>query len=251
MSVNKKLADHIHKEFLKEGQCFALHFKEGWAVFRVTGVEPSGLYPFVIERQMPSLTNGTFVEANDGRAPRNYFLEPPTPNLAFQIFWGIKPSGARVYYQNPTRRNRWNLLETNRVIGGIVGFVDYEASPYEGPFSPVTEIFTLERMYPAFCIYNAMSYTLWNITMKFLVMKYRYHILTDKNEIKARLTQKKPCKIHTLGGIDPFPRNAPDWFLEAYPEAIFDYTLEVMAEGTEAEEAVKAELAEKRAAAEA
>jgi len=217
-----------HEElFLSEGFKLALQFKEGWVVFRILGREPSNVKPYQIARFLASESYlASWDEVIDAQARR--YLEPPTKDYIYHTFWGISPPPMRVYFQYPTRRARWSLVEVERALGGSVGYIDGEMSPYAGPFSAKTEIFTIEDLYPAFNVYNPLSRTVYNVVMNFDVMKYSFHVITDRELIKDCLTQRVRCKMYTMGGIvDPSPAEIPEWLEDIVGSELLEYSVQV------------------------
>lgn len=225
MSINVLYRPHTDF-FLKEGYYLALQFKEGWAVFRILGREPTNVKPFQLVNTLATASAlAAWTEVQDAAARR--YLEPINKDTIYHCFWGVQPSPIRVYYQYPVRRDRWSLVEVTRALGGIVGYIAGYDSPYDGPLNERTEIFTVEDLYPAFNAFNPVSYQLNNIVMQFDIMRYSYHVITDKDLIKSCLTGKTPCKSYTMGGVvDPTPAEIPDWLGRKVKKSLLDYSIE-------------------------
>ena len=166
--------------------------------------------PFNLARRVASLGNLTAWNAIQD-ALGNYYLSPYDSPYINQIFWGASPPLCRIYWQYASRTDRGSLLSTARLITGDIGYIDGKKSPLEGPFSPETEMWTVWQTFPTFNVYNPLSQTMYNILMSFDIMRYTYKVITDKNEIKARLLGEKARHMHTVGGIDPSPVVEPKW----------------------------------------
>jgi len=211
------LKESHEKLFLQEGHFLACGFREGWVAFQILGREPSNLKPYKIESSVKATSEGSWNEIIDSASRR--YLEPPYRRYIYHAFWGVRPPEIRVYFQYPTREDRWSLTEITRSETGPVGYIDGYESPFNGPFSPRTEIFTFYDLYPAFKVYNPTSYTVYDVLMSFSVMKYKYQIIKDLDTVRDLVAGERRCKKYIVGGIDrkaPMPR----WLQDAAVGAI-------------------------------
>lgn len=219
------MASH-EEEWLTEGYYLALQFSQGWIVFMITGREGSDLKPWSLGGVSADGNLSDWDEVKD--ASDRKYLMPHKQALIKQIFWGAKPAPAKVFYQYPSRQSRWSLIAVERTITGDIGYVDGKMSPFDGPFSKRTEIWTVYQLYPGFQIHNPTTTRMLNVLMNFDVMTYTYKIITDKAAVKEFLQGARPVRKHTVGGIDPAPATAPDWLAKlnvtADGEDIFAYT---------------------------
>jgi hypothetical protein len=221
-----------HRDFfLEEGFLFALQFNQGWVVFRVMGKEDSQLRPWNLGggSGCPALGNlSAWDEIQDSQ--NRHYLEPAKYGQIKHIFWGVSPPKARIYLQYPTRVDRNSLLPITRTLTDDVGYVngeDFIGSPYDGPFSSKTELFTVREWWPAFQAYNPTEYTMNYVLMNFDVRTYTYNIVTDQAFIKDCLTGVRRCRKYTVGGID-IPMNIPAWLQNDLPTSYLAYTQSVM-----------------------
>jgi hypothetical protein len=216
--------------FLKEGHLLALQFNQGWICFRITGAEQSNLKPFSLGAVAAAGNLAAWNEIQDANNRR--YLMPPEGRWLNQIFWGVNKPKVRIYFQYPSRQDRWNLLAVQRTITGDVGYVDGEMSPYDGPFSVKSQIFTVHDLYPAFNVYNPLPDAMDNVCLNFDIMRYSYVIVSDRELIRNVLTFKKPGKVHTVAGIDPSPAVCPDWLVDDAGNDLLQYSKTVMQEGS-------------------
>jgi hypothetical protein len=214
--------------WLREGYLLALQFYQGWVCFRITGLEPSNVKPYSLGALAAGGNLTAWNEVMDANNRR--YLEPGETYIK-HIFWGVNKPKARIYLQYPTRADRWNLVGVQRTITGDVGYVDGEASPFDGPFSVKTQMFTVHDLYPAFQAYNPLGDAMDNVMLNFDVMRYTYVVLTDKSLIQDILTLKRPGRQYTVAGIDPSPAKAPDWLVNLVGSELLEYTMGIMSEG--------------------
>lgn len=216
--------------FLKEGYLLGLRFDEGWACFKILGGEPSNVKPYSLGTNVLATKNlSAWDEIKDnGRR----YLEPPEEDYINHIFYGVNKPKARIFFQYPTRQDRWSLVAVQRTITGDVGYVDGEMSPYDGPFSIKSQLFTVHELYPAFQVYNPLPDTMDNVMLNFDIMRYTYVLLKDRELIRDMLILKRPARLHVVAGIDPRPASIPDWLSKLVTKDLLDYTKTVMAEGS-------------------
>lgn len=215
--------------FLKEGYLLALQFEQGYACFRIQGWEPSNLKPYSLGAVAAGSNLTAWDEIIDGSSRR--YLMPPEEKWIHHAFYGINKPKSRIFFQYPTRQDRMNLIAVQRTITGDVGYVDGEMSPYDGPFSVKTQLFTVHELYPAFNCYNPLPDAMDNVMLNFDIMRYSYLVIRNKDLIREILTLKRPGRLHTVAGIDPGPARMPDWLYELVGKALVDYSNEVMKEG--------------------
>jgi hypothetical protein len=216
--------------FLKEGYLLALQFEQGWVAFRILGWEPSNVKPYSLGAVSATSNLAAWDEITDANSRR--YLDPPEKYWINHTFWGVNKPKARIFFQYPTRQDRWSLLEVERTITGDVGYVDGDMSPYDGPFSTKTQIFTVEDLYPAFNCYNPLPDAMDNVMLNFDIMRYSYKIIKDREIIHDLLTLKRPGRLHTVAGIDPTPASIPDWLSQLVGSDLLTYSRTVIAEGT-------------------
>jgi len=216
--------------FLKEGYLLGLQFAQGWACFRIIGAEQSNVKPYSLGAVSATSNLSDWNEVIDAASRR--YLMPPEEEWIYHIFYGINKPKARIYFQYPTRSDRWNLVAVQRTITGDVGYVDGEMSPYDGPFSVKTQIFTVHELYPAFQCYNPLPDNMDNVMLNFDIMRYSYVLIKNKDLIRDILTLKRPAKLHTVAGIDPQPARIPDWLSDLIGSDLLGFSNEVMQEGS-------------------
>jgi len=215
--------------WLKEGYLLALQFFQGWVVFRITGWEPSNVKPYSLGAVAAASNLASWDEITDAAA-RRYLM--PQEEYINQIFYGVNKPKARIYFQYPTRADRWNLTTVQRTITGDVGYIDGEMSPYNGPFSLKSQIFTVHELYPAFQCYNPLPDAMDNVMLNFDIMRYSYVLIKNRDLIRNILTLKQPGRLHTVAGIDPQPARMPDWLSDLVGNDLLSFSKSVMEEGS-------------------
>jgi hypothetical protein len=211
-----------HREFfLEEGYLFALQFDEGWVVFRVKGWEDAPLKPWNLGSctALDNLDAFDEVEDSDNR----HYLEPHIKEIVKHIFWGVSPPKARIFKEYPARIPRNSLISVTRTLTGDIGYIDGDESPYEGPFSSRTELFTLHDLWPQFQVYNPLRRTMNSVEMSFDIRSYTYNLMKDRTLIGDCLLGQRRCKKHTVGGIDK-PASIPAWLKELMPSGMLEWT---------------------------
>jgi len=220
------LKESHENKWLGEGYFVALQFEQGWLVVMIKGREHGNLRPFSLGgcSALSNLSDWNEVKDSSNRK----YLEPTKEGFIKQTFWGATPPKARVFFQYPSRQDRWSLIAVTRTLTGDIGYIDGEMSPFNGPFSPKTEIWTVYQLYPAFQIYNPTNDRMLDVKMLFDVMNYTYKIVTDKAKILDFLAGERRVRKYTMGGIDPIPATCPDWLvkLNKAPDGsdLFKYT---------------------------
>jgi len=222
--------------WLREGHLLSMQFLQGWVCVRILGLEGSNVKPYVLSA---SLAAGTALAAWDDLldASNRRYTEPPANRFIHHYFWGVNKPAVRIYFQYPSRQDRNALVAIQRAVGGDVGYVDGNMSPYQGPFSAKTEFFTVKELYTAFQAHNPLADAMPLVALNLDVMRYTYEILTDPEEVKAILLGKRQRRLYTMAGIDPNPAEVPQWLrtladvdlvVGGKPEKLMDWTLKVM-----------------------
>ncbi len=220
------LLQKSHRDyFLEEGFLFALQFDKGWVVFRVKGWEDSILKPWNLHdcSALDNLDAWDEVEDSSNR----HYLEPHIKPIIKHIFWGVSPPKARVFKQYPGRKDRNSLIAITRTLTGDVGYIDGDESPYDGPFSKRTELFTVHDLWPHFQVYNPLTATMNYVMMSFDIRSYTYNIMKNRELIKDCLLGQRRCRKHTVGGIEE-PASIPEWLEELMPTGLLAWTKTLM-----------------------
>jgi hypothetical protein len=219
-----------HKtRWLEAGWYLALQFQEGWIVTRIKGREFSNMKPFSLGLVAAGGNLAAWNEVID--ALNRHFLSPPSQYYIYHHFWGVTPPKARIYIQYEPTQDIGNLLSTARGIAlanGDIGYVDGDLSPYSGPYSPETELFTVYQKYPAFQVLNPLTDPMANVKMSFDTMKYSYTIIKNEATIQSLLVGNQKVRKYTMGRVDPNPISIPQWLSELVPKTLLSYTTKVM-----------------------
>ncbi|MBA7653030.1 hypothetical protein ES703_60871 [subsurface metagenome] len=229
MGLTALLKESHENLWLREGYLLALQFEQGWACFRILGWEPSNVKPYSLGAVAATKNLAEWDEITDADGRR--YLAPPEKRFIKHSFYGVNKPKARIFFQHPSRDDRWNLIAVQRVITGDVGYIDGDMSPYDGPFSLKSQIFTVNELYPAFQCYNPLNDAMDNVMLNFDIMQYTYQIIKDTDLIRDILTLKRPGRLHTVAGIIPGPARAPEWLTNLVTEGLLDYTKGVVKEG--------------------
>jgi len=226
------LLKQSHEEkFLQAGYYLGLQFKTGWIVSRILGREWGNLRPYSVGAVAAGGHLAAWNEIKD--ATDKHYLEPAKRWLWYHTFWGLNTPNARVYVRYPTKSDIGSLTTTTREIDADVGYVPGEDSPYEGPFSAKTELFTAYEKYPAFQVSNVTGDAYANVMFNFDTMKYSYQIIKDKRLIEELLLGKRQCKKYTMGPVDPMPTTVPRWLEDLVGAELIKWTEDLMeAEGS-------------------
>lgn len=212
--------------FLQQGYYLALQFHLGWVVTRITGREWANLRPFSVGAVPAGGTLGAWNQLLGPSGVR--YLEAPQDAFIYHSFWGINTPNARVYVQFPTMGDIGSLTEIIRAVAGDVGFITGDSSPFLGPFSTRTELFTVHERYPAFQVANVTGDAFANVIFNVSVMKYTYQLIKDKNLIARLLVGDQRCRKYTMGRISPSPTAAPKWLQDSASEALIRWTQTLM-----------------------
>ncbi len=230
MPLTAVLKESHENYWLKEGYLLALQFDKGWVTFRILGWEPSNVKPYSLGAVAATANLAAWNEITDA-GPRRYLM-PPEEQWIYHSFYGVNKPKARIFFQYPTRQDRGNLVAVQRTITGVVGYIDGEMSPFDGPFALKSQLFTVHELYPAFNCYNPLPDAMDNVMLNFDVMRYSYAIIKNRDLIREILTLKRRGLLHTVAGIDPQPARIPDWLNDLVGKPLLDYSKEIMEEGS-------------------
>jgi len=219
-----------HEElFLEQGWLLALGFYEGWACFRIKHREWANLEPFSLG-EVTALSNlDAYNEIQDTQS--RHFLEPHAEDLIYHSFWGVTPPRARIYIQYPPRADIGSVLSVPRSETGEVGYIDGQKSPFYGPFSNATELFTVREKYPQVQVYNPLNDDMYNVMLNFDQRHYTYTIIKNVDLIKSILLGTTRRKLYTMGTAWPNVMTIPTWLKDAVGAGLLKTTLGIMAEG--------------------
>lgn len=225
--MDKTVLVNSHEtQFLEQGWYFALGFREGWFVGRVTQATRANLQPWALGPVAAGGNLAAYDEVQDANS--RHYLEPYTPDVIYQTFWGVSPAQSRIKWQYPVRTDLGSMLNVARTLTDNVGFVDGNKSPFWGPYSDTTEVFTVKDQYPAFQVHNPTSDAITNVMLNFDQAQYTYSVVKDKALIKDLLVGNRKVKKKTMGTV-PLQLEAPGWLVNMVTKSLLDYSLQVMA----------------------
>ncbi len=212
--------------FLEQGWCFALGFREGWMVARVNQKTWATLQPWALGPVAAGGNLANFDEIQD--ANNRHYLEPYQQGIIYHTFWGVTPSQAQIKWEYPVRTALGSMLNVARTLTDNVGIIDGHMSPFWGPYSLATELFTCRDQYPDFQVYNPTSDAISNVMLRFEQRQYTFNIIKDRALIKDLLVGNRKVKKYTMGTV-PLQLEAPAWLVEQQSPELFAYTRDVMA----------------------
>lgn len=223
------LVESHERKYLEPGFYFALNFYEGWFVGRVTGRTWANLQPWSLGFCAAGGNLTAYDEIQDTQS--RHYLEPPKTEreLIYHSFFGVTPASARAKLQFPVRNDLGSMIEINRTLTDNVGFIDGKKSPFWGPFSDVTEFFTVNETYPAVDIYNPTGDGFTNVKLNIDQRQYSYELVKDKALVKTLLVGQARVKKYTMGTINPQPMKMPLWLQTLIGGDMLNYTANVMA----------------------
>ena len=215
--------------FLESGYLFALCFKDGWFIGRVTGKAWANLQPWSLGAVAAGANLANYDEIQDTNS--RHYLEPPKTmrSIIYHTFWGITPPAARAKVQFPTRNPLGSMLDIIRSDTDNIGFVDGYKSPFWGPYSLATEFFAVNERYPAFNPVNPTGDVMANVMMNFDQRQYSYEVIRDRELVKNILVGNLRVKKYTMGTVDPIPMSMPQWLNQLIGSDMLTYTNNVMA----------------------
>ncbi len=212
--------------FLEQGWYFALSFLEGWFVGRVVDKGWANLQPWSLGAVAAGGNLPTYDEIQDNL--NRHYLEPYKPELIYHTFWGITPSPARAKWQYPSRTDQGSMLSIPRTLTDAVGGIDGYQSPFRGPFSEATEVWTVKDQYPTFQILNPTGDNMSNVMLNFAQRQYTFSVVKDQALIKDLLVGNRRVRKYTMG-IAQKPMDIPDWLQKLIGDNVLQYTNAVMA----------------------
>ncbi|MDV2504624.1 MAG: hypothetical protein RX318_11820 [bacterium] len=216
-----------HEElFLEQGWLLALGFLEGWPCFRVQHKQWANLEPYSLGTVAAVSNLASYDEVKDSESRR--YLDPHDNGLIYHSFWGVTPAPARIYTQFPPRNNLGSMIVVDRTETGEIGYVDGRKSPFYGPFSEDTEIFTVKGVYPALQAYNPLNDSMYNVMLNFAQRQYTYEIIKDRVLIKDMLVGNRRVKKFTMGLALPNPAKVPSWLEDNVGADLLKYSQQVM-----------------------
>lgn len=215
--------------FLVQGFLLALGFYEGWACFRINHKEWANLEPWSLGAVSALDNLSAYNEIQDAQS--RHYLEPHTESLIYHSFWGVTPTRARIFVQYPPRADIGSILSVPRTETGNVGYIDGQKSPFTGPFSLATEIFTVKEKYPQVQVYNPLNDAMYNVMLNFDQRHYSYTIIKDKDLIKSMLIGNRQVKKYSMGPAWPNVMTIPTWLKDAVGATLLADTLKMMTEG--------------------
>lgn len=226
--MRKAIVQTSHKDrWLDQGWLLALQFYEGWVCFRLQGRQWANLRPYVLETDLAALTaSSEYDEIKDSES--RHYLEPHDEGLIYHTFWGVTPPKARIFTEYPPRSPLGSMLSSARTDTGAVGYIDGDDSPWDGPFAPETEIFTVKEKYPQYSAYNPLNSAMNEVRMYFDQVQYTYQIVRDRDLIKDILIGSRRSRKFTMGLSWPKPTTLPDWLKKAISAPLLKYSLELM-----------------------
>jgi len=130
-------------------------------------------------------------------------LVPDSDRTVLQLYYGIYPTTARIYFRVPSDTDRWSVVGT-RSVGDVHGCIRGRDSPYNEP-SVYTRYFAVKDVTPNFNAYNPTS-SAQTIKLRFLGIKY-YVEWVDADTLS--LEELKCMRAETMGGIPPVSK--PSW----------------------------------------
>lgn len=223
----KAVIQQSHEEhFLEQGWLLALGFREGWFCSRITHKSWSNLQPWSLGAVLAGGNLAAYSEIQDANA--NHYLEPPKDQLIYHSFWGVTPTPARIKVQFPTRVDIGSMLEIPRSLTDPVGYIDGYKSPFWGPYSLATELFTISERYPGFQVLNPVADAMANVMLNIDQRQYTYEVITDKALIADMLIGNRRVKKYTMGPADPLAMSIPNWLTKLIPKGLLAYSLDVM-----------------------
>ncbi len=230
--MDKVILTKSHEDyFLDQGHLLALGFREGWFCVRILQRQWSGLRPWSLGAVAAGANLANYDEIQD--ANQRHYLEPFIDGLIYHSFWGVTPTPARIFVQFPPRTDMGSMLQIPRSIAAPanVGYIDGYQSPFDGPFSLKTEIFTVKERYSAYQAYNPVGDAMTNVMLNFDQMQYSYEVITDLDLIKSMLIGERRVRKYTMGTADPLPMRMPQWLLDIVnnkSSQLLQFTLDVV-----------------------
>jgi len=152
----------------------------------------------------------SFTELKDGS---NYYVVPDNQDEVFHMYWGITPSSGRIYFKEPSSKERF-VLYGSVTVGDDKDYISGVDTPYE---SPTWEAFGIKDLNCSFSAYNPAGEA-QIIKMSIIGRKYYVSwldlsneaLINTKKEVLERLKEDvKNAAIKSKGGVDLVTR--PRW----------------------------------------
>jgi hypothetical protein len=225
--MNTVLEKRSHEDlFLDEGYFFALAFRDGWFCGRVVTRQWANLQPRSLGAVAAGGNLALYDEIQD--ASNRHYFEPYKNELLYHSFFGVAPAPARIKWQLPIKNDLGSMLQVGRSLTDNVGYIDGYKSPFFGPFSPATEIFTVKERYPAFQVHDPLLDPMSNVMLNIDQRQYTYQVIRDKDHVKALLTGRERVKKYTMGNADPLPMPMPQWLQQLIGNDLLNYSLSIL-----------------------
>lgn len=168
-----------------------------------TAEKPIMLADFSLGAASAMSSTGTgWQEIVDGSG--RYHLEPEFERILYQFFFGVSPGQAYIYRRYPANVDINSLLGT-RTIGGTVGLINGEMSPYRSP-SSLSEMWSLKGLHPSFLGYHPYAEpSSITVRLNLFVMRYDVTFLgVDPSGVEADANRKiAPENIRAKASIRP------------------------------------------------
>ena len=193
----------IEEDFLKVNYILGLKFLDGNVekIFTCKILDREKLP--ILEYDFGSIDPGKgsgWIELKSGTYS---ILTPENEKTILQVYYGIFPSVARIYFRVPSDTDRWSVVGV-RSVGDLHGCVRGRDSPYNEP-SVFTRYFAIKDVTPNFNAYNPASKAI-NIKMRFLGIKY-FVQWVDANSLTSE--ELRFMRVENIGGIPPVSK--PSW----------------------------------------
>lgn len=137
-------------------------------------------------------------------------LEVKKKNELLHLFRGMFPSAVRTYLNYPVEIPRNRLPRVTRDDRSDMGYVDGFESPESDP-SPKTEVFIPYNLDVAFALFNPLDIEV-SLYINLVSYRYRFQVIKDLDTVMGILSNRVPCRIATLGGLEGFAYSIDDTF---------------------------------------
>ena len=152
--------------------------------------------------------------------PFNVFINTKSDHL-YQLYYGISPSGIRVFMNQPAQTGVRNLFEFTWLQSYLAfGYVDGFESPIDQP-SPNTEIIVPPNSDFALGYANPLPYPVRPL-LQFVVNELQVKTITDVDLIMKMIEGKVPASIKIVGGLEGMEYDVPAVY--GINPIQFDYT---------------------------
>lgn len=142
--------------------------------------------------------------------PFNIF-ENKDSNYIYQLFWGVAPSGIRIFRNQPANTGQNNLIEYQWSQSYMAfGYIDGFESPIDAP-SPSSEIIIPPDMDFALGYANPLPYPVSPI-FKFVANILKIEVIKEAELVAKMLEGKVPVSIKTVGGLSDYTYNPSTYY---------------------------------------